>query len=82
MPSTALSSLPSVDPHHRNFFLFLNAVTGLLYFVLKHCVDKHNLCWVYTPSEIDKKVHRLVIKLVIFSVVLLQLFQTVVSYLR
>ena len=61
---------------------FLNAVTGLLYFVMKHCVDKHNLCWVYTPSEIDKKVHRLVIKLVIFSVVLLQLFQTVVSYLR
>ena len=55
---------------------------GLLYFVLKHCVDKHNLCWVYKPSEINNQIHRLVIKLVIFSIVILQLFQTIVAYLR
>ena len=55
---------------------------GLLYFVMKHGVDKHNLTWVYAPSEINNQIHRLAINLVIFSVVMLQLFQTGVSYLR
>ena len=55
---------------------------GLLYFVLKHCVDKYNLCWVYSPSEINNQIHGLVIKLVIFSIVMLQLFQTIVAFLR
>ena len=49
---------------------------------MKHGVDKHNLTWVYAPSEISNQVHRLAINLVIFSVVMLQLFQTGVSYLR
>ena len=55
---------------------------GLLYFLMKHAVDKHNLTWVYAPSEINNQIHRLAINLVIFSVVMLQLFQTGVSYLR
>ena len=49
---------------------------------MKHGVDKHNLTWVYAPSEINNQIHRLAINLVIFSVVMLQLFQTGVSYLR
>ena len=49
---------------------------------MKHGVDKHNLTWNYAPSEINVQVHRLAINLVIFSVVMLQLFQTGVSYLR
>ena len=49
---------------------------------MKHGVDKHNLTWVYAHSEINNQLHRLAINLVIFSVVMLQLFQTGVSYLR
>ena len=49
---------------------------------MKHGVDKHNLTWVYAPSEINNQIHRLAINLVIFSVVMLQLFQTLISYMR
>ena len=45
-------------------------------------MDKHNLTWVYAPSEINNQIHRLAINLVIFSVVMLQLFRTGVSYLK
>ena len=45
-------------------------------------MDKHNLTWVYGPGKINHQVHRLAINLVIFSVVMLQLFQTGVSWLR
>ena len=48
---------------------------------MKHGVDKHNLTWVYAPSKISDQVHRLAINLVIFSVVMLQLFQTGISFL-
>ena len=49
---------------------------------MKHGVDKHNLTWVYAPSKISDQVHRLAINLVIFSVVMLQLFQTVIFFLK
>ena len=49
---------------------------------MKHGVDKHNLTWVYAPSEINNQIHRLAINLVIFSVVMLQFFQTGVQFLR
>ena len=49
---------------------------------MKHGVDKHNLTWVYAPSKISDQVHRLAINLVIFSVVMLQLFQTGISFLN
>ena len=45
-------------------------------------MDKHNLTWVYRPGEVNNQVHRLAINLVVFCVVMLQLFQTGVSYLR
>ena len=32
--------------------------TGLVYFVFKHLVDKHNLAFVYAHSKINKNVHR------------------------
>ena len=31
---------------------------GLVYFVFKHLVDKHNLAFVYARSKINKKIHR------------------------
>ena len=49
---------------------------------MKHGVDKHNLTWVYRPGEVNNQVHRLAINLVVFCVVMLQLFQTVVCYVR
>ena len=51
---------------------------------MKHCVDKYNLTWVYTPSKIknNDQIHGLAIQLFIFAVVMLQLFQTVISYMR
>ena len=48
---------------------------------MKHGVDKHNLTWNYAPSEINVQVHRLAINLVIFSVVMLQLFQSVILFM-
>ena len=49
---------------------------------MKHAVDKHNLTWVYRPGEVNNQVHRLAINLVVFCVVMLQLFQTGVFYIR
>jgi len=55
---------------------------GLLFFVLKHLVDRHNLAFVYAPSKINKKVHASAINFVIMSVGLLQLFMVIFSILR
>ena len=55
---------------------------GLLYFIFKHYVDKHNLAFVYSRSKISKAVHRSAINFVIFSVTVLQFFMTVFSVLR
>jgi len=52
---------------------------GLLFFILKYMVDKHNLAWVYNPSEIDLNVHRAAINFVIFSVGFIQLYMTFLS---
>ena len=49
---------------------------------MKHLVDKHNLTWVYSPSEVNIKIHGLAIKLIIFNVVMQQIFLTVVYCLR
>ena len=54
----------------------------MLYFILKHAVDKYNLTWVYKPSKINNSIHWLAINLVVFSVVMLQLFRTGVSYMK
>ena len=55
---------------------------GLLYFVLKHLVDRHNLAFVYARSKINKKVHALAINFVIMSVALLQFFMVIFSFIR
>ena len=55
---------------------------GLLYFIVKHLVDKHNLVRVYGTTEISDQTHKLAIKLVIFSVVAIQLFQTSIHLVR
>merc|ERR1712227_174781 len=55
---------------------------GLLYFLLKHIVDKHNLAWIYDPSEIDNNVHRSAINFVIFSMGMLQFYMMVLSLIR
>jgi len=55
---------------------------GLIYFLLKHLVDKHNLAFVYLPSKINKNVHRSAINFVIFSVTLLQVFMVIFSFIR
>lgn len=31
--------------------------TGLLYLMLKHLVDKHNLYFAYLPARLDRQVH-------------------------
>ena len=55
---------------------------GLLYFILKHLVDRHNLAYVYAWSRINKKVHATAINFVIMSVALLQFFMVVFSFVR
>lgn len=55
---------------------------GLIYFCLKHFVDRHNLAFIYAPSKINKKVHVSAINFVIFSVGLLQFFMVAFTILR
>lgn len=55
---------------------------GLIYFILKYVSDKHNLAWAYLPSEIDQKVHKSAIKIVIFAVVFEQIYLTALGLLR
>lgn len=31
--------------------------TGLLYMMLKHLVDKHNMYFAYLPARLDRQVH-------------------------
>jgi len=55
---------------------------GLVYFLFKHLVDKHNLAFVYERSRINKNVHRSAINFVMFSVGLLQVFMLSFSFIR
>ena len=55
---------------------------GLLYIVMKHIVDKHNLAWINLPSKIDLNVHRSAINFVIFAVGMLQFYITTLSVVR
>ena len=55
---------------------------GFLYFLLKYLVDKHNLAWIYEPSEIDLNVHSSAINFVIFSVGMTQFYMTALSVVR
>ena len=55
---------------------------GLLYFIIKHCVDRHNLLYAYKPSKINKKVHSTAINFVILSTVMLQFFMMMFSLIR
>jgi len=55
---------------------------GLVYFLFKHFVDKHNLAFVYARSKINKNVHRSAINFVMFSVGLLQVFMLSFSFIR
>ena len=52
---------------------------GLLYFVMKHFVDKHNLAWNNLRSKIDLEVHKSAIHFVIFAVGMLQFYMTTLS---
>ena len=55
---------------------------GLLYFIIKHYVDRHNLLYAYKPSKINKKVHSTAINFVILSTVILQFFMMMFSLIR
>ena len=55
---------------------------GLLYFVLKYYVDRHNLLYAYKPSKINKKVHSTAINFVILSTVMLQFFMMMFTLIR
>ena len=55
---------------------------GLIYFIIKHYVDRHNIFFVYKPSKINKKVHASAISFIVLSTVVLQFFMTIFSVLR
>ena len=55
---------------------------GLLYFILKHMVDKHNLIFVCERSKVNNKMHATAIKMVILSVTFLQAFMVIFSFIR
>ena len=53
---------------------------GLLYFILKYMVDKHNLAFVYAPSKVHHKLHATAIKMMIVSVALLQVLTLIFNF--
>ncbi|XP_034243730.1 CSC1-like protein 1 [Thrips palmi] len=55
---------------------------GLLYMVLKYLVDKHNLYFVYGPSNISQRIHSTAINIVIVSIVMLQASFLALAVLR
>ncbi|XP_022189057.1 calcium permeable stress-gated cation channel 1 [Nilaparvata lugens] len=55
---------------------------GLLYMVMKHCVDRYNLYFAYGPSKISQQIHTTAINYVIVSIVLLQASFMSLSLLR
>ena len=54
----------------------------MVYFIIKHLVDKHNLVYLYVAAGIDNRTHKLAIKLVLFSVVMIQVFQAIEHAVR
>ncbi|KAF0306501.1 CSC1-like protein 2 [Amphibalanus amphitrite] len=55
---------------------------GLIYMVLKHLVDKHNIYFAYGASRIKKRIHVTAINFVILSIVLTQLCLCFFAYIR
>ena len=47
---------------------------GLLYFVVKHCVDRYNLINIYKLTKVSKNIHKTVINFFVLSTVMLQFF--------
>jgi hypothetical protein len=47
---------------------------GVLYFAIKHYVDRHNILYVYKPGEINADCHMTAIAFVIVSTLMLQVF--------
>ena len=45
---------------------------GLLFFVVKYFVDRHNLLFAYAPSKINQRVHSTAINFFVLAVVILQ----------
>ena len=54
----------------------------MVYFIIKHLVDKHNLVYLYIATGIDNRTHKLAIKFVLFSVVMIQVFQAIEHAVR
>ena len=55
---------------------------GLLYFVVKHCVDRYNLVHAYRPTKVSKNIHKTVINYFVLSTVMLQFFLTTLILIR
>lgn len=55
---------------------------GLLYMIMKHCVDRYNIYFAYGPSKISHRIHATAINYVIVSIVLLQASFMSLSLLR
>ena len=52
----------------------LIAPFGLMFFVIKYYVDRHNLLFAYAPSKINQKVHSSAIHFFVLAVVILQVW--------
>ena len=45
---------------------------GLMFFLVKNYVDRHNLLFAYAPSKINQRVHSTAINFFVLAVVILQ----------
>ena len=49
---------------------------GLMFFLIKYYVDRHNLLFAYAPSKINQRVHSTAINFFVLAVVILQVGPT------
>ena len=65
----AKHNVKSLNQHHRHVF---QLISGLVYLIMKHLVDRYNIYFAYGPSKIDKDIHASAINFVMVAVILLQ----------
>ena len=52
---------------------------GLMFFLIKYYVDRHNLLFAYAPSKINQRVHSTAINFFVLAVVILQVGPNIIS---
>lgn len=61
---------------------FVVSLSGLLYVILKHMVDRYNIYYAYVPTKLNQRIHRAAISQVIVAPILCMFWLLFFSTLR